>query len=790
MVFSGLRQTQVLSAFSIGMSAITSAGTWYGLHALNSKINNMESRAEDKNRELVHKMRGELERSFRNLRTEIHNSFQSVHAKLDRLNRKLNQIHGVSILKKLLTNVADATTKEMFVNSISRGDIIECEENLMHFAHEFLEEETEKNWNEGLLQVGYIMKAYELEFAWLVAKGTEKFEGLLPVRLEEGARRLGNLIGRFLVAILGTHRKFPGDVAEVLLSTVASLSNDYARLFAPENQNLRINEEECFDGGVCNNSFTAKTHPRRTSAELFLAIGDISMSQSDREAAESSYLIALAFDPFYDASWIRFKGRLCAFEHLKASGHGSTELIETCKDIVDDNGVSSALLLIQRHAVDLEMLNHQLALPSTDIDRHETHLQGLLLLVEISEILDARGNHIEDESTDSLESLLSPAAGLLSSSMELTQSNAFASLLLIDSLLELVPAACSSSVVAATGTIDLFEAAAEAAKHLTGKSALNLLLTMTNECPGMDVGSLSGGTYSLLVSSLIDVIKTHHTDEEGLVFALELLAGMAHEHEKFESFGPKSVASIKKAFQAYDTKPESTRRDFATHACRVVSSFTREGRVWAIHELEESFSQYCKSGSLEPLAECCGGFDQDVALRAPSNDMRINYGPNTQRPSKNCIEMMGRKRYAGDMLFKLGTGDWEPSGKGTMEWNGGSIYQGHWESNIMNGNGTLRIGNVDIIDGTTCEGGYYERGATYRGGFKDGFFHGFGLLWFQNGTAFAGTFEEGVCASNDYPTHYLSSLICDAGKIVDAGEASGSSRFEQARSLIFGAWAG
>jgi len=775
MVFSSLRQTQVLSTFG----AVAHVGTWYGLHTLNTKINRMEREIQEQNEGLILKIRGEIESGFQTLGLEIYNGFQEVHAKLDRLNRKFNHVHGVSKLKKFLTDFADAESMEMFVSTISRGDIIECEQNLLLFVDDFLDDKTDKNWHGGLLQLGYVVKAYELEFAWLVAKGTDKYTKLLPLRLEEGAHRLGNLIGQFILEITRRKQHFSDRDAELLLSSAASLSDDYSRIFAPpENQNLSMRETDCLDDAVCDVGRRRKIHPRRSSAEAFLAIGDISIEQKNLASAESSYTKALAFDPFYDPTWMRIDGRLCGLE-------GDKSLI-SCKENLASSGIDLAMLSVKKYAVEMEMSKKSLALPSTDNDRQESHLQGLLLLVDIFHKID------DAETTDRvfLESLLLLSAGLLSSSMERTKDKAFAPLLVVRYLLKLAPTACLSSVIATTGMIDLFEATTNAALLIDGIPAVKLLATISEEC--LPIDSLPKKTYERLVTSLIDAIKYHHEDEKFLIIALKLLAVAAQDRERWEPFGPRSIDSIKIVLNQSVKSSELESTVIVAGVCEVVSNFTREGQTWANHELGGLIRHFCESASSESITECCQilyQVDHDADLDPHGN--RIEYSDsahNHQPASRNCVEKYGRKRYAGDMTMTIGGehNGWEPNGRGNMEWNDGSLYQGHWESNVMSGVGTLRIGSggTTISNIDPCEGTYFEQGTIVRGDFRDGVLNGKGVIVFPNRKVFVGAFEDGLCIATADPadSELVSSTICFEGRIVDADEGSSLSYSDRLRS--------
>ncbi|XP_076437871.1 uncharacterized protein LOC143277032 [Babylonia areolata] len=82
-------------------------------------------------------------------------------------------------------------------------------------------------------------------------------------------------------------------------------------------------------------------------------------------------------------------------------------------------------------------------------------------------------------------------------------------------------------------------------------------------------------------------------------------------------------------------------------------------------------------------------------------------------------------KYEGDYLITEG-GSLERCGKGTHTTAEGTVYEGQWVGDKMNGIGTLS----------------HPSGATYHGEFVDNQFHGKGCYTWPNGSNYEGQFVE------------------------------------------------
>jgi len=76
-------------------------------------------------------------------------------------------------------------------------------------------------------------------------------------------------------------------------------------------------------------------------------------------------------------------------------------------------------------------------------------------------------------------------------------------------------------------------------------------------------------------------------------------------------------------------------------------------------------------------------------------------------------------------------GEWEydiKQGEGTFRWAAGTVYEGEWQSGVMHGQGTY----------------FFADGCTYQGQYADGKRHGRGVYRFLDGSFFEGEYREGV----------------------------------------------
>lgn len=92
----------------------------------------------------------------------------------------------------------------------------------------------------------------------------------------------------------------------------------------------------------------------------------------------------------------------------------------------------------------------------------------------------------------------------------------------------------------------------------------------------------------------------------------------------------------------------------------------------------------------------------------------------------------------------------EPDGYGTMIYNSGAFYKGNWKEGHWHGNGILRTPNGDSYEGDfvyDCRHGRgiykYENGDVYEGDFSSDKRHGKGTFLFQQGSMYRGDFAYG-----------------------------------------------
>ena len=95
---------------------------------------------------------------------------------------------------------------------------------------------------------------------------------------------------------------------------------------------------------------------------------------------------------------------------------------------------------------------------------------------------------------------------------------------------------------------------------------------------------------------------------------------------------------------------------------------------------------------------------------------------------------------------------WPYRGHGVMKYANGDIYIGQFCGNRRHGKGTLETARGAVMKGNWHRGKFetkgsivntaiYATGHSYEGGFKDGRFHGAGVLKYPNGDVYEGNFE-------------------------------------------------
>ncbi|WP_281613192.1 hypothetical protein [Flammeovirga sp. SubArs3] len=91
-------------------------------------------------------------------------------------------------------------------------------------------------------------------------------------------------------------------------------------------------------------------------------------------------------------------------------------------------------------------------------------------------------------------------------------------------------------------------------------------------------------------------------------------------------------------------------------------------------------------------------------------------------------------------------GDGQRHGMGTYTWEDGTVYQGKWRNDLMDGRGSLKFANGNKYEGNFSKGqpfgaGVYNwaNGDVFQGGFLDGKMHGRGILITRSGERHEGT---------------------------------------------------
>ncbi|NME69083.1 hypothetical protein [Flammeovirga aprica] len=94
-------------------------------------------------------------------------------------------------------------------------------------------------------------------------------------------------------------------------------------------------------------------------------------------------------------------------------------------------------------------------------------------------------------------------------------------------------------------------------------------------------------------------------------------------------------------------------------------------------------------------------------------------------------------------------GDGKRHGHGTYTWEDGTVYQGKWRNDLMEGSGKLIFANGNSYEGNFEKGvpygmGIYQwaNGDVYQGGFLDGKMHGRGVLVTKGGERHEGTWIQ------------------------------------------------
>lgn len=114
----------------------------------------------------------------------------------------------------------------------------------------------------------------------------------------------------------------------------------------------------------------------------------------------------------------------------------------------------------------------------------------------------------------------------------------------------------------------------------------------------------------------------------------------------------------------------------------------------------------------------------------------VSYGQISENPDKDT--------YVGQF-----NGDGKRHGLGTYTWEDGTVYQGRWRNDLMEGNGKLSFANGNFYEGNFSKGvpfgkGVYKwaNGDIYQGGFLDGKMHGRGILITQTGERHEGSWID------------------------------------------------
>jgi hypothetical protein len=174
-----------------------------------------------------------------------------------------------------------------------------------------------------------------------------------------------------------------------------------------------------------------------------------------------------------------------------------------------------------------------------------------------------------------------------------------------------------------------------------------------------------------------------------------------------------------------------------------------------------------------------------------SNHQEDQYAATSSSPSSSsttttiaCFEGPGRLVYTNDDVY---TGVFHQSqrhGHGTYHWKDGRSYTGDWcrnqrtgsgiytyatgsnkQSSSSNTNGQVDYYQGEFVNGQRCGYGTFVFGATgasYRGQWRDGLYHGRGVTVDETGSVFKGTFCRGV-------PHGKGTCRNAAGQVVETG---------------------
>ena len=103
----------------------------------------------------------------------------------------------------------------------------------------------------------------------------------------------------------------------------------------------------------------------------------------------------------------------------------------------------------------------------------------------------------------------------------------------------------------------------------------------------------------------------------------------------------------------------------------------------------------------------------------------------------------GKDKYTGEYMNGI------RHGKGSYEFEDGSLYVGEFENDTMSGRGIFNESNGNKYDGEFKDGTfdgkgiyYFFNGDRYEGEFQKGVFHGKGV-YYKNGTMYEGFYQNG-----------------------------------------------
>ena len=122
-------------------------------------------------------------------------------------------------------------------------------------------------------------------------------------------------------------------------------------------------------------------------------------------------------------------------------------------------------------------------------------------------------------------------------------------------------------------------------------------------------------------------------------------------------------------------------------------------------------------------------------------------------------------------------------GKGVMQYNNGSVYEGDFRNGIRFGAGTYQTAEGDKYVGNfrnaIAEGygeGSYRDGTSYEGEWKQGEINGSGVFTYKSGDKYRGVFKSG---KRDGEGHY----ICKNGSVIAQRYIDGRLAYEEADGI-------